>query len=239
MQGEIPETSKIMSKGLRDMLWLTMTSITKAMIVCAMSAAKIRENGERGKMPFDYAIIDVEIGNKMEKATWDNKKADITLVGFLLVKNGMPLNWMQFFKYNDDFAEYVGSFLESLRISETPLWALNAPFEMDSLETLTGTRYVINELRQHLKGSLTSKDRLYEFLLARGITPMIEDVYKGDGSLAIEDYQAYKIDSQQIHVQRIAQHNLNCLLKEHYIKLHIQIISQSATTDEKGFILKL
>ena len=221
------------------MLWLTMTSITKGMIVCALTAAKIRENGERGKMPFDYAIIDVEIGNKMEKATWDNKKAEITLVGFLLVKNGMPLNWMQFFKYNDDFAEYVGSFLESLRISETPLWALNADFEMDSLETLTGNRYVVHELRQNLKGSMSSKERLYEFLLAKGIIPMIEDVYKGDGSLAIEDYQAYKIDPQQIYVQRIAQHNLNCLLKEHYIKLHIDEILKCAVVDTRGFILSL
>jgi hypothetical protein len=190
-------------------------------------------------MVFDYVIIDVETGNEMDKSQWDNKKAEIVLVGLLFVKNNQIDSWKQLFRFNDSFKDNVTRIMSSLKKKQIPLFALNCNFEIDSLETLTGNRYEIADLRKNLKGTLSSKKNLFNFLLSKQLVPNVQDIYSENAALSIADYIHYQ-KSGDIHcLQRIAQHNLNCLFKEHFIKLNIEEILKVAVVNDEGFIKSL
>jgi hypothetical protein len=190
-----------------------------------------------------YAIIDIEISNEMDRTNWDNKKAIPCLCGALLCENDKRLALIQLAHFKEmskeDFADSIRIMLSSLQTAGYKLFALNSMFEQDAIEVFTGELFMFFEIRQNLKGSLSSKENLYHYLQIFKNLPIIVDVFEGNSKLCPYYYNKYIADAEnnEFYLQQILSHNQNCLLKEFYILKHIDFIIETAEIDKNGFIL--
>ena len=191
----------------------------------------------------DYAIVDIEIGNCMTRENWDNKKADIILIGALLCKDGEKQTIIQIPRFKDqskeEYASIIKKLLDSLKKADYELYALNRMFEQEAIESYTGQAYTFNEVKGTFKGTLSSKDSLYGFLQKRLSLATIYDIFGGDAKVIPDYYQLYLSSGEYKFLQDIISHNLNCLLKEYYILKNIQFLKDNVEADEKGYITKL
>ena len=187
-----------------------------------------------------FAIIDIEISNQMDKTNWDNRKADPILIGALLCEEGQIHGLVQLPRTKDmtkeQFSSNIKQLLSSLDNADYKLYALNAAFETESIEAYTGQRYLFHEIRGNLKGFLSSKDNLWQFLRKSLKLPEIEDSLKGNAALCPQYYHFYKETHEHKFLQDIISHNTQCLLKEFYILLNMDTITKFAVTDNNGFI---
>jgi hypothetical protein len=187
-----------------------------------------------------YCIIDIEIENSMTKENWDNKKAIPMLCGAMLIENSEIQAIVQLPRTKDmtkeQFSSNIKQLLSSLDNANYKLYALNAAFETESIEAYTGQRYLFHEIRGNLKGFLSSKDNLWQFLRKSLKLPEIEDVLHGNSALCPQYYGFYLTTHEHKFLQDIISHNLNCLLKEFYILLNMDTINKYAVTDNNGFI---
>lgn len=191
-------------------------------------------------MQYDYVILDVEIGNEIPKGKgWDNKLGQITCLGAIFIRNGAISHITQLFKFreNNHFASEVIELLRSMERLGISMFALNSQFEIDTLEVLTGEKFEVMDLRHNMKGHLSSKESLYNLLLDNNLVPRVSDIYEGNGALCISDYKEYLLEGDFSKVQRILQHNQNCLIKEFLIKNNIDWILKHTKVDSKGWIL--
>ena len=191
----------------------------------------------------DYAIVDIEIGNCMTRENWDNKKADIILIGALLCKDGEKQTIIQIPRFKDqskeEYASIIKKLLDSLKKADYELYALNRMFEQEAIESYIGQAYTFNEVKGTFKGTLSSKDSLYGFLQKRLSLATIYDIFGGDAKVIPDYYQLYLSSGEYKFLQDIISHNLNCLLKEYYILKNIQFLKDNVEADEKGYITKL
>jgi hypothetical protein len=191
----------------------------------------------------DYAIIDIEIGNCMTRENWDNKKADIILIGALLCKNGEKQTIVQIPRFKDqskeEYASIIKKLLDSLKKADYELFALNRMFEQEAIESYCGQAYTFNEVKGTFKGTLSSKDSLYGFLQKKLSLATIYDIFSGDAKVIPDYYQLYLSSGEYKFLQDIISHNLNCLLKEYYILKNLQFIEDNVEVDKNGFITKL
>lgn len=187
------------------------------------------------------AVVDIEIANAMTKETWDNKKADICLIGALLVQNNQIQSIVQIPRTagmsKEDYASLIKKLMDSLQNAGYSLFALNAPFEAEAIEAYCSQKYTFNEIKGNLRGSKSSKDNLYVLLEKRLKLGNIYDILGGNAKLCPDFYQLYLSSGDMKFLQDIISHNLNCLLKEHRILQNIKWLEEKAIIDEGGFIM--
>lgn len=186
------------------------------------------------------AIIDIEISNIMDKTNWDNRKADPILIGGLLIEDGEIQAIVQLPRTKDmakeAFAANIKQLLSSLDNADYKLYALNSQFESEAIQAYTGQLWDFHEIRGNLKGFLSSKDNLWQFLRKSLKLPEIEDSLKGNAALCPQYYHFYKETHEHKFLQDIISHNTQCLWKEHYILQNIEHITKYAIVDNNGFI---
>lgn len=187
-----------------------------------------------------YAIIDIEIANSMNRENWDNRKGDICLVGALLCEDLQMQGIVQIPRFKDtskeQFADNIRQLIGSLDNADYKLFALNAQFEAEAIQAYTGQLWDFHEIRGNLKGFLSSKDNLWQFLRKSLRLPEIWDVMQGNSGLCPQYYQFYISTHEHKFLQDIIAHNLNCLWKEFFILKHIETINKYAIVDNGGFI---
>lgn len=186
-------------------------------------------------------VIDVEIQNLMTRENWDNKSADICLIGALLAEGDQIQSIVQIPRTADmskeDYASLIKKLMDSLQTAGYSLFALNAPFEAEAIEAYCSQKYPFNEIKGNLRGSKSSKDNLYAMLEKRLKLGNIYDILGGNAKLCPDFYQLYLSSGDMKFLQDIISHNLNCLLKEHRILQNIKWLEEQAIVDGGGFII--
>lgn len=157
----------------------------------------------------DMPIVDIETTNIT--TSWrgeDYRKADICCVGIIVdnqiiqIHREPRLNDITQFK-----RETVSHMMRYPRV-----YSFNSDFEYHGLGGYFGVDCVSVEEIKPFKGKGWSKDKFFQELLDEGIikAQMPRDPFGGDSSLVCRCWE-------NGDVQSILDHNVVCLLKEHYI----------------------
>lgn len=158
-------------------------------------------------------IVDVEITENIRKSTdWNEyQKVDICCVGIIV---GDQIVQIHRDPGADDVAEFKRETISHMQ-RHPRVHAFNKHFEYYGLRSFLGVDFIFVEEIQPFKGEGWTKEKFFGELVADGIVraPMPADPLGGNGALVPQCWANGDIRS-------ILDHNVCCLLKEHYILEH-------------------
>ena len=183
-------------------------------------------------------ILDIEISNDITtpQGRWDYTKSDICVVGLLY---GNEIS--QFFRDNDskEFKEKVNDRLGNQSTLATPFYAFNVLMELQGMQNYfkgnfldPSMNFTVREI-QPFKGSGWSKDGFFSVIEKNfNVILPFKDPFENIGkSNAIQD--AWNKGERD----KVLQHNVCCLLKEHWIWKYKSWFLKNYEVNDYGWII--
>lgn len=183
-------------------------------------------------------ILDIEISNDITtpQGYWDYTKSDICVVGLLC---GNEIS--QFFRDNDskEFKEKVNDRLGNQSILATPFYAFNVLMELHGMRNYfkgnfldTPMNFTVREI-QPFKGKGWSKNEFFSVIEKNfNVILHFKDPFENIGKPnVIQD--AWNKGERD----KVLQHNVCCLLKEHWIWKYKSWFLKNYEVNDDGWII--
>jgi len=181
----------------------------------------------------DNCVVDNEIMNDISP-DWVYEQGVPICVGFLY-KDKITI-YLATEEGDQEFKNAVKDHLAKMTL-KTYLYSFNRKMEVGNFKSMLDIKPHIKEIKPfNARG--WNKDRFYTELLGKEVIPRVQvaDVFEGDASRCITNWEKY-VDTGSIEfLMEIAEHNVNCLLKESAILKNKAFFLKNYNINERGWL---
>lgn len=198
-----------------------------------LEAMEILYQVPKGFFDSEHVIVDFEITNDL-KPDWIYAKGKPCHVGFLY-KNKI----IMYLAESEDDQDYIKKVQEYMKNNEAKVFAFNHDFESAILKNFFDIQYVDVHEISPFKGKFWNKEKFYQELIKEGQIEKLklEDPLDFDGGKCPEMWEQYIATKNKEFLEKIAGHNLNCLLKESLILKHHTFFTENYNINKKGWLV--
>lgn len=198
-----------------------------------LKAFEILYQVPKGFFDNEHLIVDFEITNDISD-NWDYNKGNPCCAGFL--QGNKIIMYLAEDEHDQDFIQAVQ---KCMKDNSEKVFALNNNFESAIFQSYFDIQYVeVHEIKP-FKAKYWNKEKFYKELIKEEQIPqlLLEDPLDFDGKKVPVMWEKYKETGDKDYLEKIAGHNLNCLLKESLILKHNIFFKQNYNINKKGWLV--